>query len=140
MAGLFKAGLNSSKVSAKFEFSFESLKSKFSLIQLIGSSSMEKAIRENSFEQKKKKLAIYFSPGLALIDRPTTGSRTVINQASIFNWTFVTAHAYFQITLLFSCFVTEHERLSACRGCYHVPPLVLDVKHDRFVSLSLYRP
>ena len=83
MAGLFKAGLNSSKVSAKFEFSFESLKSKFSLIQLIGSSSMEKAIRENTFEQKKKKLAIYFSPGLALIDRPTTGSRTVINQASI---------------------------------------------------------
>ena len=101
---------------------------------------MEKLIRENAFEQKKKKLGLKFNPVLALIGLRTTGSRTVINLVSIFNWAFVIAHAYFQITLLFSCFVAEHERLSACRGCYHVPPLVLDVEHDRFVTLSLYRP
>ena len=92
---------------------------------------MEKIIRQNAFEH---------NPGLVLIDLQTTGARTVINLVSIFNWAFVIAHAYFKITLLFSCFVAEHERLSACRGCYHVSPLVLDVKHDRFVTLSLYRP
>ena len=58
MVGLFKAGLNKPRVSAKFEFSSESLKSKFSSIQLIGCSTMEKVIRENAFERKKKKLAI----------------------------------------------------------------------------------
>ena len=101
---------------------------------------MEKIIRENAFEQKKKKLGLKLNPGLALIGLRTTGSWTVISQLSVFNWAFVIAHAYFQITLLFSCFVAEHERLSACRGCNHVPPLVLDVKHDRFVTFSLYRP
>ena len=100
---------------------------------------MEKIFRENAFERKKKKLGLKLNPGLALIGLRTTGSRTVNSQLSIFNWAFAISHAYFQITLL-SCFVAEHERLSACRGCYHVPPLVLDVKHDRFVTLSLYRP
>ena len=101
---------------------------------------MEKLIRENAFEQKKKKLGLKLNSGLVLIGLRTTGSRTVMSRLSVFNWAFVIAHAYFQITLLFSCFIAEHERLSACRGCYHVPPLVLDVKHDRLVALSLYKP
>ena len=101
---------------------------------------MEKIVQENAFDRKKKKLGLKLNSGLVLIDLRTTGSRTVISQLSIFNWVFVIAHAYFQITLLLSCFSAEYERLSACRGCYHVPPLVLDVKHNRFVTLSLYRP
>ena len=96
---------------------------------------MEKIVRENAFERKKKKLGLKLISGLVLIDLRTTGSRTVISQLSVFNWAFVIALAYFQITLLFSCFVAEHERLSACRGCYHVPSLVLDVKHDRFCNI-----
>ena len=101
---------------------------------------MEKITRENAFEQQKKKLGFKLNPGLVVIGLRTTGSRTVISQLSIFNWVFVIAHAYFRITLLLSCFFAEYERLSACRGCYHVPPLVLDVKHDRLVALSLYKP
>lgn len=99
---------------------------------------MEKTVRENAFDRKKKKLGLKLNSGLVLIGLRTTRSRKVISRLSLFS--FVIAHAYFQIKLLFSCFVTEHERLSACRGCYHVPPLVLDVKHDRFVTLSLYKP
>ena len=59
---------------------------------------MEKIIRENAFEQKKKKLGLKLNPELALIGLRTTGSWTVISQLSVFNWAFVIAHAYFQIT------------------------------------------
>ena len=38
---------------------------------------MEKIIRENAFEQKKKKPRLKFNPGLALIDLRTAGPRTL---------------------------------------------------------------
>ena len=38
---------------------------------------IEKIIRENAFEQKKKKLRLKFNPGLALIGLQTTGPRSL---------------------------------------------------------------
>ena len=66
------------RVSAKFEFRYESLNRKLSLIPfvytlVIGCPKKEKIIREKEFEQKKEKLGFKFNPGLALSLR-TTGS------------------------------------------------------------------
>ena len=64
----------------KFDFRYESLRSKFSFILsannlMIGCSKKEEITRENTFEQKKKKLGLKFNPGLALIGLLTTGPR-----------------------------------------------------------------
>ena len=42
---------------------------------MIGCSKKEEITRENTFEQKKKKLGLKFNPGLALIGLLTTGPR-----------------------------------------------------------------
>ena len=76
---LFKAGLRQPGVSAKFEFRYESLKSKFSFIlfayySMIGCSKKNREnYRENAFEKKKKKLRLKFNRGLALLGFRTTG-------------------------------------------------------------------
>ena len=68
-AELFKAGLGQPRVSARFEFRFESLKSSSVLILLvyrlmIGSSKNNgEIIRENAFEHKKKKPGLNLTPG-----------------------------------------------------------------------------
>ena len=67
-AGLFKEGLNKPRVSGKFDFRYESLRSKFSFIL-----SANNSTPENTFEQKKKKPGLKFKPGLALIGLRTTG-------------------------------------------------------------------
>ena len=62
-------------ISLKFEFRYESLNIKFSIIPLstilsIGGCSVtriEKIIGENAFEQKKKKPGLKCNPGSALI-------------------------------------------------------------------------
>ena len=79
-AGLFKAGLSQPRVSAKFDFIlYESLRSKFSCILFACNwwwdalKRREKIIRENAFEQKKKKPGLKFNPRLAPIGLPTTG-------------------------------------------------------------------
>ena len=41
------------------------------------SKKIEKIIRENAFEEKKKKPRLKFNPELALIDLRTTGPRTL---------------------------------------------------------------
>ena len=62
-----------------FHFRYESLRSKFSFILfptiwLLGAlKGREKIIRENAFEQKKKKPGLKFNFGLALIGLQTTG-------------------------------------------------------------------
>ena len=78
-AGLFKAGLTYPKVSTKFEFRYESLKSKFSLILFVYnlvikySKQNKKIFRENVFNEKKKRPGLKFNPGLALTGLRTTG-------------------------------------------------------------------
>ena len=69
-AELFKAGLRQHRVSAKFEFRFESLKGISVLVLfvyklMIGSfkNSTQKIIRENAFEPKKKKPRLNLIPG-----------------------------------------------------------------------------
>ena len=60
-------------VSAKFEFRYESLKGKFSLILfvynlMIGySKKIEKIVRENALDGEEKRPGLKFNPGLALI-------------------------------------------------------------------------
>ena len=78
--GLSKAGLRYPGISAKLEFRYESLKSRFSFILfaynlMIGCSKrIEQIIWENAFEQKKKKPRYKFNPGLALIGPRTAGT------------------------------------------------------------------
>ena len=68
-AKLFKAGLRYPRVSVRFEFRFESLKSISVLILFvykltIGSSKIiEEIIRENAFEHKKEKPDSNLTPG-----------------------------------------------------------------------------
>ena len=65
----------------KFDFRYESLRSKFSFILsannlMIGCSKKRGNYPgKNTFEQKKKKLGLKFNPGLALIGLLTTGPR-----------------------------------------------------------------
>ena len=69
------------RVSAKFDFRYESLRSKFSFILfannlMIGCSKKKRGnYPENTFEQKKKKPGLKFNPVLALIGLQTTGPR-----------------------------------------------------------------
>ena len=74
------------RVSAKFECRYESLKRTFSLIILAynlliecSKKSWGKSILGNAFEQTKKEPEIKFNPGLVLIGLWTTGSRSVIS-------------------------------------------------------------
>ena len=79
-AELFKAGLRYPRVSSKFEFRYESLKSKFSLIifvnnLLIGYSKKNREnCPRNASDEKKERRELKFNPGLALIGLRTTGS------------------------------------------------------------------
>lgn len=63
---------------AKFEFKYESLKSKFRLIHFVlnltngCSKKNREIIQENNLEQKKKKPGLTFNPGLAIIRFWTT--------------------------------------------------------------------
>ena len=63
---------------AKFEFKYESLKSKFRLIHFVlnlmngCSKKNREIIQENNLEQKKKKPGLTFNPGLAIISFWTT--------------------------------------------------------------------
>ena len=72
-AELFKAGLRYPRVSSKFEFRYESLKSKFSLIIFVNNLMIgySKKNRENcprnAFDEKKERRELKFNPGLALI-------------------------------------------------------------------------
>lgn len=74
------------RVSAKFEFRYESLRCKFSFKILlvynlmIGRSkknSREKIVQENASDEKKKRPRLKFNPGLPPIGPQTTGSRAV---------------------------------------------------------------
>ena len=69
LAGLFKV-----KVSANFDFIYESLKKMQIQIPLVYLT--EKTIRKSAFEKKKKKSGLKFNPGLALISLQTTGIRS----------------------------------------------------------------
>ena len=66
---------------SKFEFRYESLKSKFSLILFVNNLGLatlkriEKIVGENAFDEKKKRPRLKFNPGLALISLQTTGPR-----------------------------------------------------------------
>ena len=78
--GLFKEGLSQPRVSAKFDFRYETLRSQFSFILsaynlIIGCSKKKRGnYPGNTFEQKKEKPGLKFNPGLALIGLRTTGS------------------------------------------------------------------
>ena len=58
-AELFKAGLRQHRVSAKFEFRFESLKGISVLVLFV----YKLMIWENAFEPKKKKPRLNLTPG-----------------------------------------------------------------------------
>ena len=79
--GLFEAGLRYPRVSARFEFKYESLKSKFSLISLPTIwwldtlKTIKKIIRESAFDSKKKKPELKFNLRLALTGVRMTGPR-----------------------------------------------------------------
>ena len=78
-AELCKAGLRYRRVSSKFEFRYESLKSKFSLILFVNNLMIgySKRNRENcprnAFDEKKKRPGFKFNSGLALIGLRTSG-------------------------------------------------------------------
>ena len=72
-AELCKAGLRYRRVSSKFEFRYESLKSKLATLKLATLKGIEKIVRENAFDEKKKRPGFKFNSGLALIGLRTSG-------------------------------------------------------------------
>ena len=92
-AELFKAGLRWPRVSSKFEFRYESLKSKFSWILFVNSLMIgySKENRENCprkcFWWKEKRPGLKFNPVLALIGLRTTGPSCSASCCSYF-WLF----------------------------------------------------
>ena len=80
-AELFKAGLRKPRISARFEFRYESLKSISILIlfvyKLEALQITEKITGENGFEHKKRKPGLYLAPCYELIGLRTAGPRIV---------------------------------------------------------------